>query len=675
MGGKRNFDALYTIDGLDRLVRAEEGTLAAGTISNRSRDEQWTLSPTGNRHANSRDLDGDGAYTSVGDQELTAHAYSNANEWTSRTIASGTGSGTSSAMHARTHDAVGNLIDDGEDYEYVYDPFGRLRFVKRTDNQAVVAEYRYNGLGFRVGWHYDVDADGTVENTSDDPWFFFAYDEGWRMVATYRSTDSSPKEQFVHHMAGLGGFGGSSYIDGVILRDRDANTAWASAADGTLEERLYYVQNWRADVVAIVTSAGKLVERVRYSAYGIPTAFPAGDTDSDGDWDAADSADIGSNYTPGSAYAVRRDADLDGDVDAADVTHASSITGGYQTLGRDVLTSHSVNNRRGYAGYEHAPDFAGADRHLFHVRHRVYDAELGRWTRRDPLGYVDGVGLYEYVSATVLIASDPWGLFGPGGGSPLPCAGGDCSRPTGPSTTPSRSIDPGQCAGGNCTVRDPDQVLPVIAQCDPYMDGSLRRIAPGMILTLPGLGGGGDGSGDDVVWFPDCKSMPRVVPPGLTYCCRTPSGGHSCIQTATVNVRTVFPTPAWPGCGNPFFCFNARTARLLSALQTFKACAGSAVTPGSQLFVCMAGCAPLLRVPGHWFAACEAACVGAFALEAGFRIGRCLKQYNQEKAAADWAYCACLARRVHCPLPADRVEWLYHNVNCASRAPGIPNTE
>ena len=153
-----------------------------------------------------------------------------------------------------------------------------------------------------------------------------------------------------------------------------------------------------------------MVERARYSAYGIPTAFPAGDTDSDGDWDATDAADIGSNYTPGSAYAVRRDTDLDGDVDAADITHANSITGGYQTLGRDVLTSHSVNNRRGYAGYEHAPDFAGADRHLFHVRHRVYDAELGRWTRRDPLGYVDGPSAYCYGLLTPVTHVDPFGL-------------------------------------------------------------------------------------------------------------------------------------------------------------------------------------------------------------------------------------------------------------------------
>ena len=262
--------------------------------------------------------------------------------------------------------------------------------------------------------------DGVVDR--DDLCFFFAYDEGWRMVATYRSTDSSPKEQFVHHaagMGGLGGYGGSSHIDAVVLRERDANSAWTAASDGVLEERLNYWQNWRADVVAIVNSAGKLVERARYSAYGIPTAFPTGDCDFDGDWDAGDSTDIGSNYTPGSAYAVRRDADLDGDVDAADVTHANSITGGYQTLGRDVLTSAAVRNRIGYAGYQYDPTFAGVDRHLYHVRHRVYDAEAGRWTRRDPLGYVDGKSVYEYVQSSPTKGTDSFGMHGVSGG----CAG------------------------------------------------------------------------------------------------------------------------------------------------------------------------------------------------------------------------------------------------------------
>ena len=156
---------------------------------------------------------------------------------------------------------------------------------------------------------------------------------------------------------------------------------------------------------------------------GVTAAMPTGDADTDGDWDATDSADIGSNYTPGSAYAVRRDADLDGDVDANDVTHASSITGGYQTLGRDVLTSAGVRSRIGYAGYQYDPTFAGLDRHLYHVRFRVYDAELGRWTRRDPLGYVDGRSLYEYVRSQSLAARDPFGLLAAGCSFGSKCGG------------------------------------------------------------------------------------------------------------------------------------------------------------------------------------------------------------------------------------------------------------
>ena len=77
---------------------------------------------------------------------------------------------------------MGNLTDDGEHYEYEYDAFGRLRKIKKTSDQALVAEYTYNGLGYRLGWHYDVDADGTVENTSDDPWYYFAYDDRWRIA-------------------------------------------------------------------------------------------------------------------------------------------------------------------------------------------------------------------------------------------------------------------------------------------------------------------------------------------------------------------------------------------------------------------------------------------------------------------------------------------------------------
>jgi RHS repeat-associated protein len=66
-----------------------------------------------------------------------------------------------------------------------------------------------------------------------------------------------------------------------------------------------------------------------------------------------------------------------------------------------------VANRKGYAGYESD----GAVTDFLHVRYRLYRPALGRWTRRDMLGYFDGPSLYEYAQATPLVGSDPFGLW------------------------------------------------------------------------------------------------------------------------------------------------------------------------------------------------------------------------------------------------------------------------
>ena len=56
--------------------------------------------------------------------------------------------------------------------------------------------------------------------------------------------------------------GGSSYINSVILLDKDDNAGWTSAADGTLEQRYYYCQNWRGDVVEILNDSDNQIEHV-----------------------------------------------------------------------------------------------------------------------------------------------------------------------------------------------------------------------------------------------------------------------------------------------------------------------------------------------------------------------------------------------------------------------------
>lgn len=361
------FGAAYTNDDLNRLIVSAEGLGTGGTISTLKRKQEWTLTQTGNWTLDKLDLNGDADWSDP-DEWQDGRTHNDVNELTARDLDNN--SGTSGNNYSLAYDAAGNLTDDGTDYEYEWDALYRLRKVKKTSNQALVAEYRYNGLGYRIAEHADTDTDGDVDG--NDKWFYFAYDNRWRLVATFRESDTSPKEEFCHHHAGMGGSG--CYIDLVAFRDKDANTAWTTASDTVLEERLYYAQNWRADVVAIVSSAAVQKEQARYSAYGVPFGLPAGDADSDGDCDAADGT-IVTAWKVAPSYDVRGDIDLDGDVDATDESAVGALNGA--TMGREVLSG--VGNRKGYAGYE--ADAATA--RAWHVRNRLLASALGRWMQRE----------------------------------------------------------------------------------------------------------------------------------------------------------------------------------------------------------------------------------------------------------------------------------------------------
>jgi len=61
-----------------------------------------------------------------------------------------------------------------------------------------------------------------------------------------------------------------------------------------------------------------------------------------------------------------------------------------------------------YCGY-----FFDAETALYHVRHRYYHPTLSIWLTRDPLGYLGGGNLYEYVGGNPTGISDPLGLLTP----------------------------------------------------------------------------------------------------------------------------------------------------------------------------------------------------------------------------------------------------------------------
>jgi len=69
-----------------------------------------------------------------------------------------------------------------------------------------------------------------------------------------------------------------------------------------------------------------------------------------------------------------------------------------------VTWANSKKNEILYCGYPY-----DHESRLYHVRHRSYHPTLGRWMQRDPIGYADGMSLYEYVRSDPIGSLDPWG--------------------------------------------------------------------------------------------------------------------------------------------------------------------------------------------------------------------------------------------------------------------------
>lgn len=192
------FDWKYVDDMLERLTEAQAGTLSGGSITSETRNQVFDLDQVGNwTHT---DLITGGSTTEF-DWDFTHNKVNEITGWDNQTN-----------NVAPTYDAAGNMTDDKRDWKYEYDAWYRLVRVKDQSNN-VKAEFAYNALGCRLSARYDETA----------PWMHFSYDERWRIVAMYEddADASEPTEQFWYQNAGDSGMGGSSYIDDVVLRDRD----------------------------------------------------------------------------------------------------------------------------------------------------------------------------------------------------------------------------------------------------------------------------------------------------------------------------------------------------------------------------------------------------------------------------------------------------------------------
>ncbi|GIW85436.1 MAG: hypothetical protein KatS3mg107_1096 [Gemmataceae bacterium] len=268
---------------------------------------------TRGEHSRSWDYDAQGNWQSVvTDGNVQTRTHNAQNEIT----------GISGAV-LPTYDANGNLTRDEVGRQFVYDAWNRLVEV-RDGSGETVKRYAYDGLHRRV--------QETAGGVTTD----FYYSEQWQVLE--ERVGGNTTVQYVWSPV---------YVDALVLRDRDSD------GDGTLDERLWVVQDANYNVTAIFDNSGNVVERYIYDPFGQATVL-------DAEWNV---------WSGGNAY--------------------------------DWLYLHQGGRYDATSG-------------LYHFRFRDYSPILGRWTSLDPLSYAAGdVNLVRYVGNNPTNKTDPSGLLPP----------------------------------------------------------------------------------------------------------------------------------------------------------------------------------------------------------------------------------------------------------------------
>ncbi len=238
------------------------------------------------------------------------------------------------------YDANGNstffpdprLLTDG--LTAAYDAWNRLVLLEEDNGLGglqTLAELQYDGLNRRT---VKIDYRESMETRH------YYYSDQWQVLEERVDDDDDANRQFVW---------GLRYVDDLVLRDRSVS--------GSLDERLYALQDANWNVVALCDTAGAVEQRVAYTPYGVPEFL-------------------------------------------AEDFYADSDHHDWETL----FTGQRFDAASG----------------LYLYRMRYYHPELGRFLQRDPIGYDAGDwNLYEYVRGNPINHVDAKG-FQRGRSGPIP---------------------------------------------------------------------------------------------------------------------------------------------------------------------------------------------------------------------------------------------------------------
>ncbi len=212
---------VYTNDNLNQLSTYKLGTLNGGK-------SDVTGTPT---HAQTWDYDAVGNWDSVTTNSTTQTRGANRqNEITS--VSSAT---------TPTYDNNGNLTKDENGYRFVYDAWNMQVQVKNSSN-VVLVTYGRDALHRQVT--------DTVGSSVTDR--FFSTD--WQVLETKVGSNTVTRNVW-----------SPAYVDALVLRDRDTDS------NGTLDERLYSLQDAYWNVTGITNTSGTVQVQYTYTPFGVVT--------------------------------------------------------------------------------------------------------------------------------------------------------------------------------------------------------------------------------------------------------------------------------------------------------------------------------------------------------------------------------------------------------------------
>jgi RHS repeat-associated protein len=218
----------------------------------------------------------------------------------------------------------------------------------------VISTSAYDGLGRRIT--------KVVTNCGDlDMTYHFYYSggEGQSIVELRNGSDMVLKQ---HVWAALAG----GYIDELL--ENAVNEDPTDGSEQDCELRGWACHDANYNVIGFIDDGAAVLERYEYTPYGQRVVF----------------------YSAGSNDPLAHTPTL--------IPRRVELGGTLQAYGAYAI---------GHQGLYHDEETGEA---IIYNRARMLHTRLGRFTQHDPLGYVDGMSVYEYLQTSPISATDPSGL-------------------------------------------------------------------------------------------------------------------------------------------------------------------------------------------------------------------------------------------------------------------------